>query len=146
MTTVPDAPLNSGLEEIGERECLELLETEEIGRIAVVSHGQPEIFPVAYALDTAGSVVFRTSDGTKLAAALNRPVCFEVDHVEREARSGWSVVVHGVAHHTENVAHGSRRLAAWLPGRTYLVRITRKSMTGRRLRAAAKTHIQETHR
>lgn len=130
---VPDVPLTTGLEELSERQCLELLESQDLGRLAVVFQGQPEIFPVIYALDATGAIVFRTSDGTKLSSALNRPVTFEVDWADLDAHDGWSVVVHGVAHHTETISHGSRRLATWLPGRSYLVRITRTSITGRRV-------------
>ena len=128
-----DGRLNTGLEELTERECLELLGAEEFGRIGLVVQGRPEIFPVNYALDGAGCVVFRTSAGMKLASAVNHDVVFEVDRTERGMKSGWSVIVHGVAHHTEVVLPGIRPLAPWLHDKPYLIRITRHSVTGRRL-------------
>jgi uncharacterized protein len=129
------AELNSGLEELTERECLELLATEELGRIGLVVQGRPEIFPVNYALDRDGCVVFRTAAGMKLAAAVNHEVVFEVDSADRGTRSAWSVIVHGVAHHTESIFPGSRSLAPWLHDKPFMIRITRRSVSGRRLSA-----------
>src|SRR5579859_6476259 len=122
------AELDTGLEELTERECLELLATEELGRIGLVVHGRPEIFPVNYALDRAGCVVFRTSAGMKLTSAVNHDVVFEVDHADRGMKSAWSVIVHGVAHHTESILPGDRTLALWLRNKPYLIRITRLSV------------------
>lgn len=121
------------LQELTDRECQELLAGEEFGRLGLVDAGLPEIFPVNYALDEAGCVLFRTAVGTKLASAVNRRVIFEVDHIDRGQHSGWSVIVHGVAHHTQTVRLGSRPLAPWLPGKPHLIRITTLSVTGRRL-------------
>jgi uncharacterized protein len=131
------AGLNTELQELTERECLELLGGEELGRIALVVQGRPEIFPVNYALDDVGCVVFRTAAGMKLASAVNHAVVFEVDHADRGMKSGWSVIVHGVAHHTNSILPGRRPLAPWLPDKPYLIRITRQSVTGRRLRSRA---------
>jgi hypothetical protein len=128
--------VEEGFDEIGELECLELLETEEFGRIALVVQGRPEIFPVNYAVDQSGCVVFSTEIGTKYAAALNHRVAFEVDRIDRDRRSGWSVVVHGVAHHTQrhSVQDGPRALDPWPSGTHHVLRISRTSVTGRRLR------------
>jgi nitroimidazol reductase NimA-like FMN-containing flavoprotein (pyridoxamine 5'-phosphate oxidase superfamily) len=128
-----DAAIVRELEELSRRECLELLGTEQFGRIAVVLAGRPEIFPVNYALDSADCVVFRTSPGTKLAAAINHQVVFEVDHIQADRRSGWSVIVHGIAQPTTTVRPGTRPLDPWLHDKQQLVRITRRSISGRRL-------------
>ena len=121
------------LEELGQRECLELLDTQDFGRVGVVVRGRPEIFPVNYALDAADCVVFRTSPGTKLSAAINHHVVFEVDHIQPDRRSGWSVIVHGVAQHTTTVRPGARPLAPWLNDKAHLIRISSQSISGRRL-------------
>ena len=123
--------LSTGLQELTERECVRLLESQEYGRIGVVVDGRPEIFPLNYALDESRCVVFRTVVGMKLASAVNHHVVFEVDRVDPVTRSGWSVVVHGVAHQTGRINQGLRPLAPWLPDRSSLVRITRHSITGR---------------
>ena len=64
---------------------------------------QPDIFPVNYVVDH-GTIVFRTAEGTKFAAAvLGRGVAFEIDGYEAEAGDTWSVVVKGRADEIERV-------------------------------------------
>jgi len=121
------------LEEIYPRECLELLATEQVGRIGVVVRGRPEIFPVNYSLDASNSVVLRTALGTKLSAAVNHHVVFEVDRFDVATSTGWSVVVHGVAHQTAVVTEGPRPVEPWREATPYLVRIAHISISGRRI-------------
>jgi uncharacterized protein len=79
----------SGIEVLDRDQCLALLETDVVGRLAVVAGGAPAVFPVNYAMDS-DAVVFRTAPGTKLDAG-----CFEIDFFDRDRRTGWSVVVSG---------------------------------------------------
>ena len=130
-----DLTLDTELEHLSAPECLELLAVHSFGRLAVVVDGMPEIFPINYALDAAGCVVFRSRAGTKLSAALSRPVAFEVDAIDRQRKQGWSVVVHGTAQHTTGVARGLRPVDSYLHDRHYLVRIAPRSITGRRIGA-----------
>ena len=51
------------LEELSETECLKLLSRHSLGRVGVVVDGQPQIFPVNYALKER-LIVFRTAPGT----------------------------------------------------------------------------------
>ena len=68
-----------------------------VGRLAVVTGGGPDIFPVNHVVDH-GTVVFRTARGTKLSAALENPaVAFEVDGYDAVNGDAWSVVVKGRA-------------------------------------------------
>jgi uncharacterized protein len=77
--------------------CWELLRSTKVGRLAVSIRAQPEIFPVNFIVDH-GSIVFRTAEGTKLAAAvLGRSVAFEVDGYDSDLGEAWSVVVKGRA-------------------------------------------------
>ena len=77
--------------------CLELLRTREVGRLAVSIADHPDIFPINYVVDH-GTVVFRTAEGTKLAAALlGRGVAFEIDGYDPDAGDAWSVVMKGYA-------------------------------------------------
>src|SRR5436305_15321334 len=78
-------------------DCYQLLATQQIGRLGVNSEHYPLILPVNYAVDEAGVIVIRTNAGTKLAAADHTNVTFEVDHIDQQARSGWSVLVRGLA-------------------------------------------------
>lgn len=73
-----------------------LLREAVVGRLAVVVDGEPDIFPVNYLVDH-GSIVFRTAEGTKLAASVGAPVAFEVDGYDPSTGEAWSVVVKGTA-------------------------------------------------
>jgi len=78
-------------------ESLALLRSNVVGRLAVSITDHPDIFPVNYLVDH-GSIVFRTAEGTKLAAAiLGRGVAFEVDGYDEPSGEAWSVVVKGRA-------------------------------------------------
>src|SRR5207249_1081662 len=56
--------------------CWNLLRSAQVGRLAVSIKEQPDIFPINFVVDH-GTVVFRTAEGTKLAAAvLGRGVAF----------------------------------------------------------------------
>jgi uncharacterized protein len=81
--------------ELDEHQCWELLRSQEVGRLAVAIANRPDIFPINYVVDHA-SVVFRTAEGTKLAAAvLGESVAFETDGESHG--EAWSVVVKGPA-------------------------------------------------
>lgn len=84
----------TGLEIIDPDECRRLLAGDVVGRLAIVDGGSPAVFPVNYALD-GDAIVFRTAEGTKLSQGPRNTVAFEVDEFDREAHTGWSVVVVG---------------------------------------------------
>jgi nitroimidazol reductase NimA-like FMN-containing flavoprotein (pyridoxamine 5'-phosphate oxidase superfamily) len=77
-------------------ECLRLLASQTVGRLAVMVGGYPQVTPVNFALDD-DMVVFRSGPGAKLSAAVYRNVSFEVDQIDVTNRSGWSVLVTGRA-------------------------------------------------
>lgn len=87
-------------------ECLELLAAVSFGRVVVTvgNEHRPLVRPVNYVFDqTTQAVTFRSSPGTKLHALLrSASACFEIDEVDVEARTGWSVIVYGEA---EPVVH-----------------------------------------
>jgi uncharacterized protein len=132
--------LNTGLVVIERDECFKLLATEEVGRLAVAVGGRPEIFPVNYVVHGDG-VVFRTDPGTKLAAVVRGPVCFEVDHLEKGSRTAWSVILHGRAHQVtpfdspglhDRTAHLA--LYPWTgTPKAHLIQIVPTTVTGRRI-------------
>lgn len=126
-------------EELTDEECRQLLESHEMGRLGVVVNGAPLIFPVNYVFHE-GSVVFRTSAGTKLAGSVLGRVVFEIDGVDEDRRSGWSVIVHGIgAEIGEALDRRSERLRAlelqpWAPGdRSHWVAVQADTVSGRRL-------------
>ena len=86
-----------GMTVLATNESLELLRSSVVGRLAVSITDHPDIFPINYVVDH-GCVVFRTAEGTKLAAAvLGRGVAFEVDGYDQASGEAWSVVVKGHA-------------------------------------------------
>jgi uncharacterized protein len=87
--------IDEGLEVLDEREATRLLASGEVGRVGVTIGALPAIFPVNYRLID-GCIVFRSSPGSKLSAAMSRAVvAFEVDDYNVADRSGWSVLVIG---------------------------------------------------
>jgi nitroimidazol reductase NimA-like FMN-containing flavoprotein (pyridoxamine 5'-phosphate oxidase superfamily) len=126
-----------GMQELTEPQCWDLLRSEEVGRLAVSITNHPDIFPINYVVDH-GSIVFRTAEGTKLAASvLGVAVAFEIDGYDRAAGEAWSVVVKGEAVEIEQVL--GRFDAADLPlfpwhasPKHRFVRIEPQSVTGRR--------------
>jgi nitroimidazol reductase NimA-like FMN-containing flavoprotein (pyridoxamine 5'-phosphate oxidase superfamily) len=87
----------TGTEILDPPACWALLREAQVGRLAVAIANHPDIFPINFVVDHA-SVVFRTAEGTKLAAAvLGQAVAFEVDGYDAESGEAWSVVVKGKA-------------------------------------------------
>jgi hypothetical protein len=130
-------PLDPTILELDEHQCWELLRSQEVGRLAVAIANHPDIFPVNYVVDHA-SVVFRTAEGTKLAAAvLGEAVAFETDG-ESEGEA-WSVVVKGRAVEIEQMYEMfdalDLPLYPWHAAPKHrFVRILPELVTGRRFR------------
>ena len=55
---------HTAIERLDPEECWALLGQMNVGRLAVLVEGHPDIFPVNYVLDGQG-IVFRTGAGTK---------------------------------------------------------------------------------
>jgi len=99
MTIPPsDAPTDhGGLEVLKLDECRRLLASQQIGRLAFISAGEPLIMPLNYRMYQ-GDIVFRTTTGEKLNAARNAAsVGFEADEWDADTQTGWSVIVSGRA-------------------------------------------------
>ncbi|NUP58280.1 MAG: pyridoxamine 5'-phosphate oxidase family protein [Pseudarthrobacter sp.] len=130
---------SSQVQNLEHHECWALLRTVSVGRLAVLVDGRPDIFPVNFTVD-GGTLVFRTSQGTKLSAATgDAPVAVEADGVDPNTGMAWSVVIKGTADlvkSTEEVLETSRLyLFPWQAGRKdAFVRITPDSVTGRRFK------------
>ena len=92
-----DTTTSSRLEILPEVDCWALLNSVDVGRLGIAIMNVPDIFPVNFIVER-GDVVFRTAEGTKLAAAvLGRAVAFEVDGYDPVEGVAWSVVIHGRA-------------------------------------------------
>ena len=86
------------------------------------------------------AVVFRTNGGTKLMAAVGRPVAFECDGTDAVYHTGWSVMATGTCDVVRNGADLARLerlpLTPWCEGpKTTWLRIQPRTLTGRRIPA-----------
>jgi CBS domain-containing protein len=126
------------LERLGRADALRLLATTPIGRVAISTPGAPIVLPVNFALSS-DDVIIRTGPGELVGAATHRRVvAFEGDGWDVASRTGWSVLVTGVAEEVSRPSElGELRhlgLQPWAPGlKGHIVRIRSDSITGRRI-------------
>ncbi|MFL6240269.1 MAG: pyridoxamine 5'-phosphate oxidase family protein [Actinomycetes bacterium] len=117
-------------------ECDRLLASAAVGRVSFTDGALPQILPVNYAVD-GRSIVFRTTATGRLAACCHGSVvAFEVDNVDGDNRSGWSVLVVGdasaVTDESEVVRARQLPFAPWVGGqRDHYIRITPGIVSGR---------------
>ena len=126
-----------GLRVLTLEECLQHVRDSAVGRVAFLHEGDPVILPVTHALDGL-DVVFRSTWGSKLEHARHADsVAFEVDQVDLTTRSGWSVLVRGVAVVEYDPAVLERldalSLASWAPpdDSSFWIRVRAEAVTGR---------------
>ena len=93
--------MTADLEDLSEQECERLLASQDLGRVAMVLDGRPQIFPVNYAFAD-GVVVFRTGEGLKLERSPMTAVAFETDRIDQTQGLAWSVMVEGTAQNITN--------------------------------------------
>jgi nitroimidazol reductase NimA-like FMN-containing flavoprotein (pyridoxamine 5'-phosphate oxidase superfamily) len=141
---VPDTPLfaaepTSGFEIVGRAECLGLLTAAGVGRVIYTENALPAAHPVTYTL-VGEEVFFRTGSRTKAAAASKGAVfAFQVDDIDFDDRSGWSVLGVGQAYEVTDsgqLADLDRHVPRpWLPDHDdYTIGIVLSQLTGRRVR------------
>lgn len=124
--------------------CERHLSQESVGRIAVLVDGHPEIFPINYAIDDGGAIIFRTDRGTKLAAVVGHAeVAFEIDGLDEERHLGWSVLVVGRATAVQALDELTKLhdlpLEPWAAGeKPSYVRIAPTKVSGRQIHLARK--------
>lgn len=91
-----------------------MLAAAAIGRVIFTDRAMPAAQPVDYLLD-GEEIVFRTANGSRLAAATRHAVVgFQVDEIDLRTRTGWSVLGIGEA---SEIVHPGRlvELADLLP-------------------------------
>jgi hypothetical protein len=124
--------------EIALNDCLELLRTREVGRIAALVNQALVIVPVNYRLvQTTGRnwIAFRT----RLGGIMERSslhVAFEIDDIDDTRHRGWSVLVRGTLEHVDPDAADFRNRfdsEPWVVDRDVWMIIKPVSIEGRRL-------------
>src|SRR5829696_6877771 len=96
-STTGDSRQNAPFREIPRATCERLLSEHTVGRVAWNAPDGPQLVPVNYAYYNK-TIVFRTApDGVLSQLARRTNVAFEIDGLDEDARTGWSVVVRGSA-------------------------------------------------
>jgi nitroimidazol reductase NimA-like FMN-containing flavoprotein (pyridoxamine 5'-phosphate oxidase superfamily) len=126
------------LEILGTGECWRRVRLLPVGRVGVLVDSAPEIYPVNYSVD-GETIVFRTDRGAKLRGLDRSPaVCFQVDGVDFDDHTGWSVLIKGRAVEVTDTAERKRLdglgLQYWTVGdKPHWIRIVPTEVTGRRI-------------
>lgn len=124
--------------ELDPDECQALLRSQRIGRVCLMTPQGVEVVPVNYAVHE-GAVVVRTAPDSLLSRfADGTQIAFEVDVVDEQRWSGWSVVARGDGEvHDVDPAEDrppGTRPRPWVEGdRSQELRIVWERLTGRRL-------------
>jgi uncharacterized protein len=122
------------VEEIPREECLRLLASQPIGRVAVTIAGDaPHVVPVNFIVE-GEAVVFRSDLGAKIKSLRVGPISFEVDAVDPGRRTGWSVLVQGPAYEATHWETDHLTLQPWAGGdKSHWVRLIPSMISGRRI-------------
>ncbi len=131
-----------GLEVIGMAQCMALLRSRPLGRLAYLDSGAPTVVPVNHLVD-GPTIVLRSMQGGKLDAAIvEAPVAFQLDDHDPSRGTGWSVLVRGRAvliEDPELEARFADELDSWaIDADTPVswIRIVPDEISGRRLQRA----------
>jgi uncharacterized protein len=128
---------DAGLEILDDGECLRLLGTTPVGRVAFNVGDAVAVLPVNHAV-VGSELLFFTGEGLKLDAVLSAgTVTFEADKIDAVARTGWSVLAVGRADVVDSWLRSRAEavgLYPWAAGdRHHLVRIRPSFFSGRRI-------------
>jgi nitroimidazol reductase NimA-like FMN-containing flavoprotein (pyridoxamine 5'-phosphate oxidase superfamily) len=124
--------------ELSVQESLDRLSSEVLGRLAFTTPRGPRIVPLNYTL-VDDSLVFRTSAHGEIARfAIDKLAAFEIDRIDHDAQTGWSVVASGIVEELEPAGLADLRNTSvsqpWAGGvRNLYLRLTWRELTGRRL-------------
>ena len=129
------------MEILDREECLRLLADTTFGRLAInLRSDVPMIRPVNYVFDErTQSILFRTDFGSKFQGVIvSANAAFEIDGVDHERRTGWSVIATGAVEKVTNYLELERfartGLVPWDPGnKPHWARIRVWTVSGRRI-------------
>ncbi len=82
------------LDELSVDVCFALLGEAHVGRLVYLDGDWPVAIPVNFAVADR-EIVLRVAGGTKRAAMAQPRLAFEVDHIDDDHQSGWSVLLRG---------------------------------------------------
>jgi nitroimidazol reductase NimA-like FMN-containing flavoprotein (pyridoxamine 5'-phosphate oxidase superfamily) len=101
--------------------CLALLGSVPFGRVVFTHRALPAIRPVNHIVDN-GHIIIRSSLGSGItgAASNGTVVAYEADQIDPDTRTGWSVVVTGLARlvdDPDDLVRYQQLLDPWVDGR-----------------------------
>ncbi len=128
-----------GLEVLPLAQCLALLRSRPLGRVAYLEAGQPTVVPVNHLVDGNGIVIRSLSGGKLDAAIVGQPVAFQLDDHDPARGTGWSVLIRGRAELVDDhdkIVRFASELDSWAiddPSTGTWIRIVGDEISGRRL-------------
>lgn len=127
------------LTELPRAESMRLLASVPLGRVVFTHQALPAIRPVNHLVD-GGEIIIRSHPGAAVVSAAEHAdgvvVAYEADAFDHATRTGWSVIVTGIArliHDPGAVIGYERALRPWVAGdMSQLIRIHPEIVTGYR--------------
>jgi nitroimidazol reductase NimA-like FMN-containing flavoprotein (pyridoxamine 5'-phosphate oxidase superfamily) len=125
------------MRELSQAEAMRRLGSVAVGRVVFTRHALPAIRPVNHLVD-GGCVIIRSQEGSAIVsvarAGMGTVVAYEADAIDPASRTGWSVVVTGLARlvgEPERVARYQDLLQPWAAGhRDSVISIDAQVVTG----------------
>jgi transcriptional regulator with XRE-family HTH domain len=131
------SPIAPVLEPMRRDECIMLIRSGSVGRIAYTGIDEVVVIPVNYCYRNE-QIVFRTAADSAVAQFDLEPIAFELDLFDEGMRDGWSVLVNGIVRPaTDTEAESARgQVEPWAGGtrEAYMI-IEPRRITGRRIRS-----------
>jgi nitroimidazol reductase NimA-like FMN-containing flavoprotein (pyridoxamine 5'-phosphate oxidase superfamily) len=131
------AVTSRAVESLSPEQSSAMLERMEVGRAVFTIGALPAVVPVTFTMRN-GDIVICTGADSRLARyADGQVLAFEVDELDVPTRTGWSVVVSGVARIVTDPAERAllqRVVRPWAPGEhEAFIRLPLTLVTGRRI-------------
>ncbi|MFI5696392.1 helix-turn-helix domain-containing protein [Kribbella sp. NPDC051586] len=131
------APLAPVLEPMRSDECITLIRSVTVGRIAYAGVDELVVIPVNYCYRDE-LILFRTAADSAVAQYDLAPIAFEVDRLDEGMQDGWSVLVNGLVRPATEpeIRTATGHVDPWAGGTrdTYMT-IEPHRITGRRIRS-----------
>jgi nitroimidazol reductase NimA-like FMN-containing flavoprotein (pyridoxamine 5'-phosphate oxidase superfamily) len=133
MTSVED---EGTFDRLDPAECEHLVRGVSVGRVAWLSRRGLQVLPVMYTV-VDGKLYFRTSSESILSELTTlSDVAVQIDDIDTDTASGWSVLVQGEARVSSTPPNMFPE--PWAPGpRNVVVEITPRSYSGRAISAGS---------
>ena len=126
--------------ELMDWQSLELVRGHTIGRLCIIDQGHPIAVPVNYSVSNGGAddlrFFVRTAPGTMLGR-YDGPASIEVDDIDLENGSAWSVIARGALHRTIDTDHLPDPAPLISEGRDRWLTMTAFAISGRRFTVSA---------